>query len=137
MPKTIIVVNALIKNKDKFLVIKRKASSKIHPGLWMFPGGKVEEEEDIISALKREVKEETNLDITILKKLSDFEYPRPDGNITLGQCFLASADSTKVKINEELEDYTWITKEDFKNYSHLPELDNEINKAFSLLPKSI
>ena len=126
MQKPVTVITSLIKNKDKFLIVKRKSTSKIHPNLWMFPGGKTKPKEDIIQTLKREIKEETNLEITILKKISEYEYKRPDNTLTLGQCFLSFSKTKEVKINKELEDFKWITKEEFKNYPHLKELESEL-----------
>ncbi len=134
MPNYVIVITSLIKNpnKDKFLIVKRKSSSKIHPDLWMFPGGKAESGEDIVETLKREVKEETDLEISELKKISEYEYPRPSGEITFGQCFSSISSSEEVILDtQELEDFKWITPEEFKDYKHLPELDAEVKKAFS------
>lgn len=130
MSNSITVITALIKFNDEFLIVKREPSSTIHPNLWMFPGGKAEPGEDILAALKREIKEETNLDINNLKKISEYEYKRPNNSITLGQCFSAISNSKEVKINQELEDFKWIKKEEFKNYPHLKELDLELEKAF-------
>ena len=67
--KAIVVATALIKKDNKFLILKRK--SGIHEEKWSFPGGKSEKGEDILETLKREVKEETNLNINIQKKLSE------------------------------------------------------------------
>ena len=64
------VVNAIIKSRDgsRFLAIKRKDG--IHAGKWAFPGGVVEKGETAEDALKREVKEETGLDISrIIRKI--------------------------------------------------------------------
>ena len=61
------VVNAIIKDNDKFLIIKRKEG--IHAGKWAFPGGIIEENESSEQALKREIKEELNLDIKKIKFL--------------------------------------------------------------------
>ena len=52
MSKFTTVITALIKKDNKFLIVKRKPSSKIHPNLWMFPGRKAEQGEDIIQALE-------------------------------------------------------------------------------------
>ena len=140
MSSPIIVVTALIKNptKDKLLIVKRKSSSLIHPNLWMFPGGKSEKGEDILEALKREVKEETNLEIFNLKKISEYEYIRPNKTLTFGQCFSAISSSEGIILNtKELESFAWVSPKEFKNYPHLKELDFEVKKAFSQLPKSI
>ena len=130
--ESVIVITSLVKNlsKDKFLIVKRKASSKIHPGLWVFPGGKLNHGEDIFSALKREVKEETNLDIKILKKISEYEYYREDKTLTFGLCYESIAESENVIISPELDDFKWIKPKEFKNYQHLKELEKEIKKAF-------
>ena len=107
MQSPVVVVNALIKNhsEDKFLIVKRNSKSKIHPSLWMFPGGKVEANEDLIEALKREIKEETDLEIGDIKKISEREYKRPDNSITFGICFSAASKTESVKLNKELEDF--------------------------------
>ncbi len=133
MQSPVVVVNALIKNhsEDKFLIVKRNSKSKIHPSLWMFPGGKVEANEDLIEALKREIKEETDLEIGDIKKISEYEYKRPDNSITFGICFSAASKTESVKLNKELEDFKWITPQEFKNYNHLKGLDEEIKKVFN------
>ncbi len=50
-------VGAVIPIQDKFLVQERV------DGLWLFPGGKIEENEDPLDAIIRECKEEINIDI--------------------------------------------------------------------------
>ena len=125
----ITVVTAIIKNNDRFLIVKRKETEKIHGGLWVFPGGKVEGNEDIFTALKREIKEEVGLDISNERKqISEYEYDRPDGEITVGVCFLVKSLNDKITLSEELEDFKWVNKEEFKNYKHIKELDEEIKK---------
>ncbi len=58
-----IVVAALIKKDDQFLVAKRKDSAAFG-GRWEFPGGKVEVGENDEVALEREILEEFNSLIT-------------------------------------------------------------------------
>ena len=127
-----VIVTGIIKNNDnKFLIVKRKENEDIHGGLWVFPGGKVEENEDIFTALKREIKEEVGLDILDERKqISDYEYERPDGNITFGSCFLVRVVNDKVSLSKDFDDYKWITKEEFRNYKHIKELDEEIERVF-------
>ncbi|MBI2106972.1 NUDIX domain-containing protein [Candidatus Woesearchaeota archaeon] len=128
------VVTALILNpsKDKFLIVKRKKSDSIHSLLWSFPGGKVKENESIIDALIREVKEETNLETNKdFKKLSEFSYARPNKGITVGICFSCVALSEDVKISKEHDGFKWVNPEDFSNYNHIPGLENEVKNVFS------
>ncbi len=57
--KKIVLTNmGLIKNGDEILVLDRKKND--WPGI-TFPGGKVQDEEDIYASVIREVKEETGL----------------------------------------------------------------------------
>ena len=59
--KTVKVVAALIKQDSKYLIGLRSTGKFVD--FWEFPGGKVEPNEDHISALKREIKEEFNVEI--------------------------------------------------------------------------
>ena len=58
------VVDAIIKENDKYL-IARRASHKEQAGKWEFPGGKIEIGETPEIALKRELQEELNVDAVI------------------------------------------------------------------------
>lgn len=62
------IVNAIILKDNKLLTIKRKTEP--WPGMYGLPGGHIKEEENKIEALKREIKEETSLEIQANK--SDF-----------------------------------------------------------------
>ncbi len=70
MPNTINVTCAIIVKDDKILVAQRSERMKL-PLKWEFPGGKLEENESEIDCIKREIKEEINIEIEILKKLSN------------------------------------------------------------------
>lgn len=62
MDKPIVAVGGVIINKEnKVLLVKR--SKPPNQGLWAIPGGKVEFGETIFDAVRREMKEETNLDV--------------------------------------------------------------------------
>lgn len=127
--KYYVVATALIKKDNKFLILKRK--SGIHAKKWCFPGGKSKKGEDIIQTLKREIKEETNLDIKIIKKISEYEYKRPDGKITLGTCFLTISLGNNLILNKEFENFKWISSKDLKNYDFIRGIEEEISKVFN------
>jgi len=132
MTEHIVVVTGIVKFKDKFLILKRNDKMEMHPGKWSFPGGKILEGEDLFSALKREVKEETNLDIEDTKEyISDYTFTRPNGKNTIGFCFLVNAKNNKVKLSKEFTDLAWIKSEEVENYDILHYLKEEVKKAFS------
>ena len=60
--KRIRVVAAVVEREGKLLVCKRPAHKR-HGGLWEFPGGKVEIGEDDLAALRRELREELEVDV--------------------------------------------------------------------------
>jgi 8-oxo-dGTP diphosphatase len=64
MKKNIHVVGAVITDGEKILCAQR-GTEKALPGLWEFPGGKIEQGESPQSALKREIQEEMACQIEI------------------------------------------------------------------------
>lgn len=58
-----IVAEVCVKKDNKILMVQENRKEK--KGKWNMPAGKLEENEDIITAAIREVKEETNIDINI------------------------------------------------------------------------
>jgi 8-oxo-dGTP diphosphatase len=53
------------------------------PLKWEFPGGKIEKNETEEACIKREIKEELNIEITLLKKLSTSFHEYPNISIEL------------------------------------------------------
>jgi len=70
MQNTINVTCAIIVKDNKILVTQRSEKMKL-PLKWEFPGGKLEENENEIDCVKREIKEEINIEIKIIRKLSN------------------------------------------------------------------
>jgi 8-oxo-dGTP diphosphatase len=62
--KTAIVAAALTIEQGKLLVTQRKKESS-HGLLWEFPGGKVEDGEDPRGALRRELREELDVEVEV------------------------------------------------------------------------
>jgi nucleoside triphosphatase len=79
---------------------------------YCIPGGHIELGERIEDAVRREVKEETNLDIGDLEFVSlqesvyDEDFWQPRHFIFLD--FACRTDTTEVKLNDEAEEYVWV-----------------------------
>ncbi len=56
------VVLALLRRGDRWFLQRRDPAAAVLPGLWEFPGGKVEDEESPKAALARELREEIGLE---------------------------------------------------------------------------
>ncbi|MFA9458770.1 (deoxy)nucleoside triphosphate pyrophosphohydrolase [Halalkalibacter sp. AB-rgal2] len=63
MKKTITVVAAIIENEKNEILCALRSASMTLPNMWEFPGGKVEKDEDLFTALKREIDEELQCQI--------------------------------------------------------------------------
>ena len=107
------VVAAIIYNDNKFLIAKRNYQ-KSQGGLWEFPGGKVELGETNEEALKREIKEELNIEIEVGEFLTTNIHSYFDKTIEL-ICYKSKIISGEIKLLEH-EDYQFITTKEFDNY---------------------
>lgn len=117
-----ITVGALIFNPEgKILLIK----SHKWKGKYTIPGGHIEYGETIEEALKREIKEETGLDIydiefvCIQEFIFDNAFWKKKHFIFLD--YVCKTDSKDVKLNEEAEECAWFTLEEALNN---PEVEN-------------
>ena len=118
------VVAAIIVKNHKFFIAKRNRNK--HLGLnWEFPGGKVEKDESFEAALKREIKEELNIEIDIKNKLGEENYQDDKINVKL-HYFICSHISGVIYLNEH-EDSVWVLKNEFKNYNFAEGDSNIIN----------
>ncbi|MDY7018791.1 MAG: NUDIX domain-containing protein [Chloroflexota bacterium] len=71
----LVAVGAIIKDdKDRILIVRhKKERGGYWQGKWICPGGKLEYGEEIIEGIRREVKEETNLEIELITPLVSFD----------------------------------------------------------------
>ena len=73
-----LTMRGIIKNdKGEILVLKRHPKSRTDPDTWELPGGKVENGEFFDDALVREIKEETNLEVELLRNFRVSEQYDP------------------------------------------------------------
>ncbi len=81
--------------------------------LWGIPGGKIRRGEASIDALRREIREETSLEIEDIRFLmaqdciDSPEFMRPEHFLLLN--YLARANGTDVMLNGEAEEFRWLT----------------------------
>ena len=69
MKKLVKVVAAIIENEQNEILCALRSPKMSIPNMWEFPGGKVEANEDIYSALEREIDEELDCKIETSKEV--------------------------------------------------------------------
>jgi len=94
-------------HQGKLFAAQRSQGMEL-PGMWEFPGGKVEPREDPQACLVREIQEELAVGIELLLPLTPVKYCYPSKNILLLP-FLASWKSGKV-LPQEHSQVAWLEK---------------------------
>lgn len=128
-----VTVGALIFNDEGKLLI---CKSHKWDNKYVIPGGHIEYGEKIKDALRREILEETNLEVYDIKILSinenilDNEFHQDKHFIFLD--FICKSKSNKVSLNNEAQSYKWVDFEKIEKYnigSMLKKLIKEIKKG--------
>lgn len=114
--KTIRVVAAIIRDKDKIFATQR-GYGEFKDG-WEFPGGKIEEGETPQDTLKREIMEELDTEITVGELIDTIEYDYPTFHLSM-DCFWAEV-ITGHLVLKEAEAAKWLTKEQLDSVDWLP-----------------
>jgi 8-oxo-dGTP diphosphatase len=120
-------VEAVVLNKkDELLVLKRKNPPAKNE--WWFPGGRMRKGETFEETLNREVKEETGLDVKIIKLLGVYSrvfLERHDVSIV----FLCEYNSGNMVLNSEHSEYRFLSISESLTKLH-PELQKVVRDAF-------
>jgi 8-oxo-dGTP diphosphatase len=112
--KHIEVVAAVIMHENKILCVQRKESKYDYISKkYEFPGGKVEPNESLEAALKREILEELSKEISIEKFYLTVDYQYPDFRLTM-HSYICSCEDYSITLNEHI-DFKWLPKESLDN----------------------
>ena len=118
--KTMKVVAAIICNdmerKNKIFATARGYGDL--KGGWEFPGGKVEPGETPQQALKREIMEELDTEISVGELIDTIEYDYPTFHLSM-DCFWAEVITGQLEL-KEAEAAKWLTKDQLESVAWLP-----------------
>ena len=134
--KPLVGVGVLIKDDDRYLLIKRAAEPDA--GLWSVPGGMVELGERAAGAAKREALEETGLEVEIVEVLGVVDkIVEGDGNRIKFHFvivdYLAHPVGGSLEASSDALDARWVKAEDFRDSEMSPTLV-ELLKRIGLYP---
>lgn len=114
--KNILVVAAIIVEGNKIFTTQRGYGE--FKGWWEFPGGKIEKGETPEEALKREIKEELDTKIEVIKYVANIEYDYPTFHLSM-KCFECRVLEGHLALLEA-ENAKWVNKEEIDSIDWLP-----------------
>lgn len=108
----------IVNNEGKMLMAKRGQKAKNERGKWEFPGGSVEFGDTMAQTIIREMKEELNIKIKVLKHLSPIDHIIPEEK----QHWVTSTFISKIVEGEpqimepeKCDEIRWFTLEEIEN----------------------
>ena len=114
--KQIEVVAAIIRKGDRIFATQRGYGP--WKDWWEFPGGKMEAGETPQEALRREIREELSVDISVDRFLHTIEWDYPEFHLTM-HCFVCSLTGEAPHLNEH-EAARWLGADELDSVQWLP-----------------
>lgn len=134
----IVTAGFIQKKNGEFLIVKRAVDDDFQANFWEIPGGKLDLGEDILEGLKREVNEESGLDITVVYPLYTYKYTHPDNaekeylEIQF-YCRLVNEEQ-QVTLSNEHAAYEWITFDRIDQFSPMSDETRDILHSYANHP---
>jgi 8-oxo-dGTP diphosphatase len=119
--KTVKVVAAVIRavnEEGQAVVFATQRGYGEYKDGWEFPGGKVEPGESAQEALKREIMEELNTEISVGAYIDTIEYDYPAFHLSM-DCFWCEVVNGQLELKEH-EAARWVTGEQIEEVDWLP-----------------
>ena len=103
------VIKAVNKNGEDIIFATQRGYGEFKDG-WEFPGGKIEEGETPQEALKREIMEELDTEISVGELIDTIEYDYPTFHLSM-DCFWCEVIKGNLVL-KEAEDAKWLKKKE-------------------------
>ena len=123
---TLIVVAAVIERDGRFLVTRRQAGVHL-AGMWEFPGGKIDSDETHVEALRRELREELDTDVSVGDLVLAVTHAYPEKTVTLYfyRCELMA--DPRPMLGQQMR---WVDREELQTLG-FPAADEELIKTLT------
>ncbi|MBU0613624.1 NUDIX domain-containing protein [Patescibacteria group bacterium] len=136
--KLFTATKAFIKYKGKILILRESGDYQdgTNEGSFDVPGGRVEPGQRFDESLRREIKEETGLNVAIGDPFFVNEWhPQKNGEQwqIIGIFFECEADTDQVALSEDHNKFEWIDPEQYKDYKLIDNLHPAFESYISRL----
>ena len=111
------VIKAVNKNGEDIIFATQRGYGEFKDG-WEFPGGKIEEGDTPQEALKREIMEELDTEITVGELIDTIEYDYPTFHLSM-DCFWCEVVKGELVL-KEAEAAKWLKKDELDKVDWLP-----------------
>ena len=144
-----IVTTTIVYRPDfTYLITKRSLNKKVQPGKWCFPGGGLNVDDYINTppstsagqwygalekSLRRELREEVNVEIEKPEFYTDFVFITPKGVPVMGFTYFAKYLSGEVVLDEDSTEFAWVSLDDAKKYDLITGLWEELRPVDEIL----
>jgi mutator protein MutT len=117
-----IVIAGIIRREGHILLSRRPDDVHL-PGLWEFPGGKVEPGETHAEALRRELREELGIEADVFDEIftTVHHYPAKTLELHFYECEITRGEPRAIEVAE----FRWVKPADLDQYQ-FPEADREL-----------
>lgn len=122
-----VAIGVVFNSVGKVLISKRREDVHL-PGVWEFPGGKVEPNESTNEALNRELFEEVGINVESAKLLVNFPYQFDDKAIEFSVWCIEQFKGEAT--NQEGQCIEWVALDELSQFE-FPESNQVIFKALS------
>lgn len=119
----------IVDKKGLILVIKRAGDETHLENLWDVPGGRFDYGEKPEEGLKREVMEESGLEIEVAEPVTSWTFMRDNGEQVFGTTFLCEPEDLEVELGDEHTDFQWVEKDELNDLPMHDELREGLKKA--------
>ena len=131
----IVAVAALIFNQGRVLAMRRASHRDAGAGLWETLSGRVEPGEEPVDAIRREIMEESGLEVELDERPFDAYAAMRGSQNMMVLVYLGQARGSDVRRSDEHDAHDWLMPSEFAERSSLTRLVESVHRAADLLQR--
>ena len=129
-------------SNDSVLLVQRSRNDRYQPGQYEFPGGKVDEGEDNLMTLQREIEEETGLTVApwmenvgaseLYRAEALIEKGKYEGMMHVSHFILSRIVSGSLRLSDEHDNFMWAPVYKTPIFGHISDVSEEAFRRFRI-----